>query len=115
MTSHRYKETFDAPLGLDGRVLRDEYKRVSQQEEQSVYDTNAAQIMEKRRREAQEREEATDEASSMLQATAVLGAVELEERKNVIERRRVMDAENRAIAQAQRSLKEQSRQLYANS
>merc|ERR1719387_65121 len=104
--STRLSESVDAPFGLDGRVLRDEYKRISREAEQEVYNDNARLIYEKRQQRMAEKQEAAEEAEQLATTTAVLGAVEMERMKLEVERRRQLDAENSVIAQAQRNMRQ---------
>jgi hypothetical protein len=113
-TSDRYTERLDAPVGLDGRVIRDEYKRISADAEQEVYDANALQIIEKRQRQKAEEMEAAEDAARTLQSTMVLTAVEQEQKRLEAERNRQMGAENAIIAQAQRNMRQHQRNTYAN-
>lgn len=112
--SSRMKEEYDAPIGATGRLVREDYKRLSRDARQAVYDANAEQILEKRAREQAEREEEALEVQNRMMSTEILSAVEDEQRNSAMQRRRQMDAENALLSQAHKSQLKEQTQLYSN-
>jgi len=112
--SDRMTEKYDAQRGLDGRLIRDEYKRLSVEQEQAVYDANARQVLEKR---AQQRAAGAAEYQHSEQTqkqTVMLTAIQQEQKRLEVERRRLLDGENAVIAQAQRNQQSNLGRTYAN-
>merc|ERR1719171_2132976 len=55
MQSDRMMELTDYKLGVDGRLMKAEYKRLSVEEEQDVYNTNARLMLERQARSRAEK------------------------------------------------------------
>lgn len=105
-------EVHDYKLGVDGRLLKTEYKRLTPQEEHDANMTNARLVLEQK---AIKRAEAEEEAMhSMLtkQATAVLHGVEAEKTRMRKELQMQMVRQNQAMAQSKRSSDARDRQKY---
>lgn len=105
-------EAHDWKIGATGKLIRTEYKRLSIEEEQDVYNSNARQILDKRARQNAEALEQSEEAAGTRCAVAVLGAVE-EERVNHSKNRRMrMVEENNRLAAAKRDADRANRAEY---
>merc|ERR1719352_1475508 len=97
MSSERMKETIDYQLGVDGRLMKGEYKRLSLEEEASTYVTNAQLIHAKKMRARADKEEDLVEKQRNVDADSVLNQIEEEKAKMAVIRRKQIEEENRQI------------------
>lgn len=102
-------EANDWQLGSHGKLLRTEYKRLSQDEEQDVYNTNARLLLEKNAKKQFEKDDAAAELNGIMSCVQVLGAVEGEAARLRRERQVALVAENAALAEAKRARDEEAR------
>jgi len=102
VTSDRMREVHDYKLGLDGRLIRDEYKRFTEEQEQDVHNQRALQVLERKDQLRAQAEEEAAHAARTLAATAVMGAIEEGKKKQIMDRRQQMVEHNKAMAQAKR-------------
>merc|ERR1711933_423806 len=79
-TSDRMNEVHDYQVGMDGKLIRTEYKRLTVEEEQDVYSTNARIVLDKQARKRQEALEEAQHAHNLNVGIAVLGALEAEKK-----------------------------------
>lgn len=103
MNSERMLELADYKLGCDGRLMKAEYKRLSMEEEQGVYDGNARLVLEKQARRRAEKSGDTIEAEQNYVADFVRDRCD--EVKARAERQRRIDVEeyNKGLAQKKRT------------
>merc|ERR1719265_175477 len=99
MNSDRLMELADYKLGCDGRLMKGEYKRLSVEEEQGVYNANARLLLEKQARKRAEKNADSIECTQNYAADMVLHT--LEDAKADAERARRVECEkfNKTLAQ----------------
>lgn len=112
MQSDRMKETHDYLRGVDGRVMKGEYKRMSLEEESNVINTNKYIVLEKKFRQQQEKEAEMEEARKTNVAIGVLGGVEEHKNRYLMNKRMQMVEENKAMAEAKRQMDQIERHKY---
>jgi len=112
MSSDRMMELADYRLGVDGRLMKAEYKRLSMEEEQGVYDVNARLRLE---RQARQRAEKSGDAAEMVgnfAADMVLNTIEGEKAKQERQRRIEVEKFNKTLAQQKRDFDTLERKAY---
>jgi len=112
MTSDWYNEAHDWKLGVTGKLMKAEYKRMSIEEEQDVYNSNARQILDKRAMKMADKEEEAQDVANIKTSVAVLGAVEEERFRLQQERRMKIVEENNRLAAAKKEQKRQEKEEY---
>lgn len=90
------------------------YKGVGAAQKQAVYDENALQVLDKRKQQEAEWMENAASDRNRLQATAVMGTIEMHKNEVEREKRRLLNMENDIIAKAQRDMRLQVNKTYAN-
>jgi hypothetical protein len=98
MNDDRLTEKHDYMIGSNMKIMKGEYRRLSQGEKQDVWNTNAAIILDKQARKRAEQEEAKEDAKDIKTAQEVLGVVEEEKRRVPKERRIRAEEHNRTLA-----------------
>lgn len=112
MNSERMNESVDSKVGFTGRLLKAEYKRLSLEQEQDVYNSNARQLIDKLSTKQAHKEEEAAEASRINCSVAVLGALEEERVRQQQERRMRIIEENKRLAAAKREADKEERKEY---
>lgn len=112
MNSERMNESVDSKVGFTGRLLKAEYKRLSLEQEQDVYNSNARQLINKLSTKQAQKEEEAAEASRINCSVAVLGALEEERVRQQQERRMRIIEENQRLAAAKREADKEERKEY---
>jgi len=112
MTSDRMMETHDYVIGNTGRLLKTEYKRLSQQEVQDVFNVNAMQVLDKKNRAIADKSGDKDAQGILYRGVEVQQLIEQEKHGGVRERRMEAERENRAMAQAKRDQDAHERRQY---
>lgn len=112
MQSERMKESYDCLRGVDGRIMRAEYKRLSLEEEEDVINTNKYIVLEKKFRQQQAKEEEMEEARKTNIAVGVLGGVETHKNNYLMKKRMEMVEHNKAMAEAKRQMDQMDREKY---
>lgn len=112
MTSDWYNEAHDWKLGVNGKLMRAEYKRLSIEEEQDVYNSNARQILDKRAQMLAAKEEEAHDLNNIKTSVAVLGAVEEERARLQLERRMKLVEENKRLALEKREAAKGTKEEY---
>jgi len=112
MNSDRLMELADYKLGVDGRLMKGEFKRLSVEEEQGVHNTNAQLLLEKNARRRAEKSGDSMEAAQNFAADMVLHTIE--EQKEKAERRRRIEIEkqNKVLAQQKKDFDVLERKAY---
>ncbi|CAE7327346.1 unnamed protein product [Symbiodinium pilosum] len=95
-------EMHDAKIGLTGKPMKAEYKRLTLEEEQEIYNSNARQLLDKQAKKNREILEKAEDASKIHCNVAVLGALEEERVRQQQERRMRMVEENKRLAFAKK-------------
>jgi len=112
MNSDRMMELADYKLGVDGRLMKAEYKRLSMEEEQSVYDVNARMMLESQARRRAEKSGDTIEARNNYAADMVLNTLENEKARLERARRMKIEEQNLGLAQSKRDFNVLERKAY---
>eukprot|EP00434_Breviolum_minutum_P004947 symbB.v1.2.004364.t1/scaffold240.1/size264318/20 len=112
MSSERMNESCDSKVGVTGRLLKAEYKRLSLEQEQDVYNSNARQLVSKFGMKQAQKEEDAAEASRINCSVAVLTALEEERVRQQQERRMRIIEENKKLAAAKREADKEERKEY---
>lgn len=112
MSSERMNESCDSKVGVTGRLLKAEYKRLSLEQEQDVYNSNARQLVSKFGMKQSQKEEDAAEASRINCSVAVLTALEEERVRQQQERRMRIIEENKKLAAAKREADKEERKEY---
>jgi len=95
-------EAHDWKIGATGKLIRTEYRRLSLEEEQDVYNSNARALLDKREKKKAVAQDEADEAAKVNFSVAVLGSLEEERFKQQQERRmRIVEA-NKQLAVAKK-------------
>jgi len=102
----------DYQLASNGKLVRTEYRRLTLEEEQDVYNQNAQIILEKRARKQQEDAEEAAHARQVAGHTALLHHVESTKQAMHKERTRNSLKDNDAMAAAKREKDVQERRSY---
>jgi len=111
-TSERLMETANYKLGVDGRLMKGEYKRLSVEEEQDVHDTNARVMLEKQARRRAEKHSDTMQARQNYAADMVLNTLE-EEKINAERQRRIeIERQNKELARQKKEFSTLERTAY---
>jgi len=112
LTSDWMGEMHDAKIGLTGKPMKAEYKRLSLEEEQEIYNSNARQLLEKRVKKKADVMEKAEDAAKIHCNVAVLGALEDERVRQQQERRQRMVEENKRLALAKKAADKEERVEY---
>merc|ERR1712139_76052 len=112
MNSERLLELADYKLGVDGRLMKGEYKRLSAEEEQGVYDMNARLMLEKQARQRAEKSGESVDYEQNLAADMVLNAVQIEKSKTERQRRIEVEEFNKELAKQKRGFDALERKAY---
>ncbi|CAK9100645.1 unnamed protein product [Durusdinium trenchii] len=112
VNSERMTESCDSKVGITGRFLKAEYKRLSLEEEQDVYNSNARQLINKWSTKQALKEEEAAEAARINCSVAVLAALEEERARQQQERRMRIIEENKKLAAAKREADKDERKEY---
>jgi len=112
VNSERMMESCDSKVGCTGRLLKAEYKRLSLEQEQDVYNSNARQLIDKFTKKQLEKDEEAAEASRINCSVAVLAALEEERVRQQQERRMRIIEENKKLAAAKREADKEERKEY---
>jgi len=112
MSSDRMMELADYKLGVDGRLMKAEYKRLSMEEEQGVYDVNARLMLEKQARMRAEKSGGSAALEQNVASDMVLNTIE--SAKAMAERNRRIEVEkfNKTLAQQKRDFDTLERKAY---
>jgi len=110
--SDRLMELADYKLGIDGRLMKGEYKRLSVDEEQGVHNTNAQLLLEQQARRRAEKSGDSIEAKQNYAADMVLATVEAHKEKVQRQQRIEVDKFNKVIAQQKRDFDVRERKAY---
>ncbi|CAE8639427.1 unnamed protein product [Polarella glacialis] len=100
--SEMYGELNDWKVGQTGKLIRTEYKRLSLEEEQDVYNSNARQMMTKQSKKGAGAAEDAEDAARIRCAVAVLGGLEEERERQTKERQMRITLENQRLAAAKK-------------
>lgn len=111
-TSDRMNEAHDYQVGLDGRLIRTEYKRMTVEEEQDVHNANARLVLDKHARKRQEAVEEAQHAHNINCGVAVLGALEAEQQRRQKEKQKQMVQHNQNLAAAKRDADIHAKRTY---
>lgn len=95
-------EAHDWKIGATGKLIRTEYKRLSLEEEQDVYNSNARQILDKREKAKTAEMEKASEVAKINCSVSVLGALEEERSRQQKERTMRMVNANKSLAVAKK-------------
>lgn len=87
MRDERLAEAHDYMIGSNGKLMKGEYRRLSHEEQQDVFNTNAMQILNKHARKRDEAAEDMEYAAGVNRSVEVLAAIEAEKKRMVLERR----------------------------
>lgn len=112
ISTDRHREMCDWQIGSHGRLLRTEYKRLSLEEEQEVYNANAKLVLQQRGKKQAAEVEQAEEAAHVAGMAAVLGAVEFEKLRQQKERRQRINEFNDNLAQAKKANDAKGRKAY---
>lgn len=112
MNSDRMMELADYQLGVDGRLMKAEYKRLSVEEEQSVYDVNARLMLERQARKRAEKSGDSIECSQNYAADMVLHTLENEKARQERARRVACEQENKLLAMQKNNFDVMERKAY---
>jgi len=112
MQSDRMMELADYKLGVDGRLMKAEYKRLSWEEEQNVYDTNARQVLELQARKKAEKSGGGDEAADNYAADMVLNTLESAKANAERQRRMKIDDFNKSLVKQKKDFDVLEKQAY---
>lgn len=112
MNSDRMMELADYKCGVDGRLMKAEYKRLSVEEEQDVYNTNARLMLEKQARKRAEKSSDTIEAKQNYAADMVLHTLEQEKERAQRERRTIIEDHNKVLAKQKNEFDVRERHAY---
>jgi hypothetical protein len=112
MNSDRMMELTDYKLGVDGRLMKAEYKRLSVEEEQDVYNTNARLMLERQARGRAEKSGDLIECKQNYAADMVLHTLEQEKEAVARRRRMAIEEQNKALAQQKRDFDVLERKAY---
>mmetsp|Transcript_15466 Transcript_15466/g.48680 ORF Transcript_15466/g.48680 Transcript_15466/m.48680 type:complete len:403 (+) Transcript_15466:101-1309(+) len=105
-------EGHDWKVGADGRLLKTEYKRLSMDEEQDVYNSRAAQVLENQARQRAEHDAESAHSRAAATGSAVLGALEAERRRQEKAKIQRMVDENKALEAAKHLADHDERRKY---
>lgn len=97
MNNNRMQEKYDYSTGLNYRKST-EYRPFSQAERQDIHNCNATQILNKRVQKRAEQLQEGEQAALNMTVDELLGAVEAEKKRMVLERRLKAEEENRILA-----------------
>jgi len=103
LLDERLLEKVDYTVGSNGKILKGEFRRLSQAQRQDVWNTNGMIILDKQARKAAEQEEGVLHAEQARKNAEVLGALEAEKIRMVKERRLKAEEENRLLAVERRA------------
>jgi hypothetical protein len=112
MSSERMMELVDYKLGCDGRLMKGEYKRLSLEEEQGVYDTNARLMLEKQARTRAEKSGDYIERDTAFVGDHIRHALETEKARVQRTRRAEMEEFNKSLAQQKKDFDVLEKQAY---
>lgn len=112
MNSDRLLEMHDYKLGVDGRLMKAEYRRCTVEEEQAVHDTNARLVLEQKARKRIDKNEDTWDAQTFQAADAVLHTLEDIKAKDQRQRRMEVDKFNEALKKEQTAQRRREKQAY---
>merc|ERR1712139_419045 len=112
MNSDRMMELCDYKLGVDGRLMKAEYKRLSVEEEQGVYDMNARLMLEKQARRRAENSGTTLERDQYIASDMVLHTLEAEKSRQSRQRRIDIEEFNKGLAQQKRDFDAVEKKAY---
>lgn len=102
MNSERINEVYDYKFDAMGRLARDEYKRLTQEQVQAVYDANAQQILEKTVARQMEAAADAENAEQALHSAALMEELERLQRGQAKERLVKMTEHNKGGASTKR-------------
>lgn len=105
-------EKHDWKLGTNGKLTRMDYKRLSQEEQQDVLNTNARLLLEKKAKEQFMKDDGAYELQGINNCIGVLAAVESEQERLRRERQMAVVRENAAMAEAKRARDAEARMAY---
>lgn len=111
-SSDRMRESLDHQRGIDSRLLRQEYKRLTVEQEAGVYEANAQILLDKDRRMNAERAEDARHAYNTFVATHVLHTIEEENGRQRANMYKEMVKENKIKAEMKRVKDLQDRKVY---
>lgn len=94
----RLLEQVDYMIGSNGKIMKGEFRRLSQGQRQDVWNTNGMIILDKHARKAAEQEEGMMHAHQVTKNSEILGALEAEKVRMVRERRLKAEEENKILA-----------------
>merc|ERR1719262_1197935 len=94
----RLKETHDQKFNTIGKLVRDEYKRFTFEQEQAVYEANAQIILEKQAMKQMEKEAETQQDSDLQSACNLMGQLDSLVRDQAKERLKKTVAQNKESA-----------------
>jgi hypothetical protein len=114
MNNPMLNESSGGQMGTDGRLIRSNFKGMTQQDKHDVYHYNAMQMQHKRNIKRAEKEEEARHAQAIADGVAVMGSIEHHKAILEVQRRRMMESENSVIAQAQRNMQQQLKATYSN-
>merc|ERR1712139_738078 len=112
MNSERLMELTDYKLGVDGRLMKGEYKRLSVEEEQGVYDMNARLMLEKQARRRAENSGTALERDQYIASDMVLHTLEAEKSRQSRQRRIDIEEFNKGLAQQKRDFDAVEKKAY---
>jgi hypothetical protein len=109
----RMSEKHDYLITANGKLVKTEYRRLSHWERQDIHNCNATQILGKHAQRRAEQYEEYQQAALNMTAAQVLGAVEAEKKRMVLERRLKAEEENKILAanKAQNDIAERRKYL----
>lgn len=111
-SSDRMRESLDHQRGIDSKLLRQEYKRLTVEQEAGVYEANAQILLDKDRRMNAERAEDARHAYNAFVATNVLHTIEEENGRQRANMYKEMVKENKIKAEMKRAKDLQDRKVY---
>jgi hypothetical protein len=110
LTDDRLNEVHDYKLNSKGKLVRDEYKRLTYEQEQEVHDANAQIVLEKKAAKRMEMTATRENDEEVMNACALMDQLQGLAQEQAKERRMKMVAENQenAIKKGQRDAEEKA-------
>ncbi|CAK0875362.1 unnamed protein product [Prorocentrum cordatum] len=112
-TDERLNEVHDYKLNTKGRLIRDEYKRLTYEQEQAIHDANAQIVLEKQAARKKELAAARENDEEVMGACALMDQLQGLAQEQAKERRLRMVAENQAIANMKSQKDAEEKAAYA--
>jgi len=111
-SSDRMMELHDYKLGVDGRLMKGEYKRLSQAEYQDIHNVNAQQVLMKIQRTRSEADLARSESQTGIKADMVVNYLADEKARQARARRLEAEEFNKELAAKKKAFDKTERKGY---